>query len=507
MWVWIALSLVMAKGAMAEGQGIPRVGRWDLFELVLTNPREYANPFSDVSLNGDFTSPSGRKWSQFGFYDGEGIWRLRFMPDEEGEWHYQANFSDGSHGVEGRFICERGRSHGPLRVRRDNPLWFEHADGTPFYMRAFHLWQVDALDEGILGKTLDFLKGQGFNTVYGPHLGPERLPWERKSDEELDFSRFNLRVWRDLDRVLEMMAARGMVLIPFNIFGGTNGMPKIPTREQEELFLRYWVARWGGFWNATFQPTSEWEEGFRESEILRIGQRLRELDGGRHLISVHSWRDSTDAVRWAGWYDYITVQDKLCDWNVGKYMWLIDLGRFKKPILAQESLWEGNGYQGEAGLDIDNLRKAAWTIALSGGQINYDDSVPSPRRVLGFGERGVKTFDVYGAEMEPQGLFYPHLKVLGEFFESIPFWKMVPQPKLSNTGLCLAQVGEEYVVYAPYGGTVVLDLTDANVSFEARWLNPRNGEFGEPIEVAGGGKRKFPSPDENDWVLHVKRIR
>ena len=79
-------------------------------------------------------------------------------------------------------------------------------------------------------------------------------------------------------------------------------------------------------------------EGARDSQ----GGVWRDLD-----ISVHSWRDSTDAVRWAGWYDYITVQDKLCDWNVGKYMWLIDLGRFKKPILAQESLWEGNGYQGE----------------------------------------------------------------------------------------------------------------------------------------------------------------
>jgi hypothetical protein len=40
-----------------------------------------------------------------------------------------------------------------------------------------------------------------------------------------------------------------------------------------------------GFWNATYQPTGEWQEAYSETEILSIGETLRELTGKNHLIS------------------------------------------------------------------------------------------------------------------------------------------------------------------------------------------------------------------------------
>lgn len=492
--------------ALGEQPKTRTVQRWGVFELSVANPRTYANPFSDVTLEAILTPPSGQKVKTLGFYDGENTWRVRFMPDEVGQWRYEARFSDGSPGVTGAFKCVKGKIHGPLRVRKENPLWFEHADGTTFYLRAFHLWWIDVLDEATLIKTLDFLKAQGFNAIVGPHLAPpNRLPWERKADGKVDFSRFNLTLWRNLDRALKLLGERGMVLIPFSIFGGTNGMPKIPTWEGQDLFLRYWVARWGGFWNATFQPTSEWEEGFSEEEILRIGRRLRELDGGQHLISVHALRASSEALQKADWFSYHTVQDKLSDWNFMKYTWLVELHRqVPKPILAHECLWEGNFYQREAGLDVDNLRKAAWVIALSGGQINYADEVVPPRRWQRREDEG-KTFSELGMAMKPQGQFYQQLKILGDFMQSLPFFRMKPQPQVSSTGICLTEVGQEYVVYTPKGETVILDLTAAQGPLIARWFNPCDGRFGAALKVAGGGKQEFTPPDGNDWVLVVRR--
>lgn len=494
-----------ASPVQSRYQRIPTVQRWVMFELALTNSRTYANPFTQVTLEATFTSPSGRQVKGLGFYDGGTTWRLRFMPDEIGQWRYEARFSDGSPGASGSFRCVPGKTHGPLRVRRDNPLWFEYADGTPFYLRAFHLWWLDALDPDTLYKTLDFLKAQGFNAVVGPHLvPPNRLPWERKDGGRIDFSRFNLDFWRNMDRALMMLADRGMVLVPFSIFGGTNGMPKIPTWEETDLFLRYWTARWSGFWNATFQPTSEWEEGFSEAEILRIGSRLHELDGGRHLVSVHALKASSEAVQKARWFAYHTVQDKLTERNPTKYTWFVDLHRrVRKPILAHECLWEGNFYQEEAGMDVDNLRKAAWVIALCGGQINYADEVVPPRRWQRRGDEG-KTFSERGKAMEPQGQFYQHLKILGDFMQSLRFWRMVPRPELSSTGVCLAEPGREYVVYVPDGKLVSLDLTSARAPLSGRWLNPRDGRFGKGFRARGGARHSFAPPDGSDWVLHLK---
>lgn len=506
-WAWWLLGVgLWGQRLEATSAEVPLWGR---FEACFVHAREPSNPFTEVSLQATFHAPSGRSWAVEGFHDGERRWRVRFMPDEVGQWRYEVRFSDAPGKMTGSFRCLPGNLHGPLRVRRDNPLWLEHADGTPFYLLAFHLWWLDALDETTLARTLDFLRAQGFNAIVGPHLHPSspspRLPWERGKEGRVDFSRFHLSLWRNLDRALELLAERGMVLIPFSLFGGTNGMPKIPTWGEQDLFLRYWVARWGGFWNATFQPTSEWEEGFSEEEILRIGSRLRELDGGRHLVSVHALRAGSEAVQKADWFSYHTLQDKLSDWNFMKYTWLADLHRrVPKPILAHECLWEGNFYQREAGLDVDNLRRAAWVIALSGGQLNYADEVVPPRRWQRREDEG-KTFSELGMAMEPQGLLYRPLNILAEFLRSLSFWRMRPEPGLSSTRVCLAEVGREYVVYAPQGGSIAVDLTAVPDSLIARWFNPREGTFGQPFLLEGKGRRELQAPDKEDWVLHLRR--
>jgi len=486
------------------------VQRWALWEITVPNTRGYSNPFTDVALHATFIAPSGRRITVSGFYDGEQRWRVRWMPDETGHWRYEMRFSDGSARATGGFRCTPGKLHGPLRVRKQNPLWFEHADGTPFYMRAFHLWNIDVLDERTLNSTLDWLKKQGFNTIVGPHLHPQhpvpRLPWEQKRDGQIDFTRFHLPLWQNMDRALRALSVRGMVLVPFSLFGGTNEMPRIPSWHERELFLRYWVARWGGFWNATFQPTSEWEEGFSEQEVQRIGAYLYEQDNRRHLISVHSLRASSESVQRATWYAYHTVQDKLDNYNPTKYTWFVQLyRRVPKPILAHECLWEGNFYQREAGLDIDNLRRAAWVIALCGGQINYADEVVPPRGWQRREDLG-KTFSERGMAMQPQGRFYTQLKVLGDFMTSLPFWRMSPHPEMADTGICLADERGEAVVFAPQGGRVRLELSKVAKEFTARWFDPREAKF-HPSFVVSGGDSEVVAPRSGDWVLHIRRSR
>ncbi|MDW8029774.1 MAG: DUF5060 domain-containing protein [Armatimonadota bacterium] len=379
----ILLASLLSCQLNAQVQAPVKVGKWGLWEAILRRDRRYFNPFTEVTVIATFRSPSGKTLTVEGFYDGDRTWKVRFMPDEVGQWHWfiRAEPPDERLSASGRFECVPSKLRGPLKVYSQNPLWFSFADGTPVYLLSFHLWNLDAMEEKTLAKTLDFLKAQGFNAIVGPHLMPDRMAWELLPDGKADFERFNLSVWQGLDMALNLMAERGFVLIPFSIIGGTNGLPKINDENRLDLLLRYWVARWQGFWNVTFQPTSEWEEGYSEQEILGIGHRLYQLTHGRFLISIHSLRASSENVQQARWFSYHTVQDKLDDWNFGKFLWFAGLfWKVAKPIFAHECLWEGNFYQKEAGLDIDNMRRAAWVIALSGGQINYADQVVPPRR-------------------------------------------------------------------------------------------------------------------------------
>ena len=71
------------------------IKKYAIFEVSFTASYE-GNPFKDVSLtavfrrNADTDTPSV---TVHGFYDGNNTWRIRFMPQEEGEWTYVTDSS------------------------------------------------------------------------------------------------------------------------------------------------------------------------------------------------------------------------------------------------------------------------------------------------------------------------------------------------------------------------------------------------------------------------------
>ena len=62
------------------------IERWGIFELILNGP-DTGNPFTEVELTAEFKQ-SDRTFEPHGFYDGDGIYKIRFMPDATGEWTY-----------------------------------------------------------------------------------------------------------------------------------------------------------------------------------------------------------------------------------------------------------------------------------------------------------------------------------------------------------------------------------------------------------------------------------
>ena len=61
-------------------QNASSVGRYDMYELTLTNAAIYANPWEDVLISAVFTAPSAKTYSVGGFYYDVNTWKLRFAP-------------------------------------------------------------------------------------------------------------------------------------------------------------------------------------------------------------------------------------------------------------------------------------------------------------------------------------------------------------------------------------------------------------------------------------------
>ena len=72
-----------------------------------------------------------------GFYDGDGVYRVRFMPERLGAWRYVTRSNvPALDGQGGEFLCVAPPpgNHGPVHVR--NTYHFAYADGTPYLQSA-----------------------------------------------------------------------------------------------------------------------------------------------------------------------------------------------------------------------------------------------------------------------------------------------------------------------------------------------------------------------------------
>src|SRR5687768_17232746 len=84
---FVAFSGLLAPTLFAGAAPPPTsVEQWDIFELGLDGPG-HGNPFTDVELTARFTQGE-RTLTATGFYDGDGVYRIRFMPEAPGEWRY-----------------------------------------------------------------------------------------------------------------------------------------------------------------------------------------------------------------------------------------------------------------------------------------------------------------------------------------------------------------------------------------------------------------------------------
>ena len=194
------------------------IEKWGVFEAVFAGPVD-GNPFVDVKLDVEFALDN-RKVSSPGFYDNDGVYRVRYMPDAEGEWTYRTRSNAPAlDGLTGAFRCgpPGEENHGPVRVR--NRHHFAHADGKPYFPfgTTCYAWTHQPLD--MQRQTLETMRGSGFNklrmAVFPKHyVFNENEPlydvYERGGDGALDFDRPNVAAFRHFETQVAALGEIGV---------------------------------------------------------------------------------------------------------------------------------------------------------------------------------------------------------------------------------------------------------------------------------------------------------
>ena len=107
------------------------VERWGVFELRVPGKAD-GNPFADYEITAEFSGGAEKKIVP-GFYDGDGEYVVRFMPEYEGEYSFAVSGSFSEERYSGNFsvTAPSEGNHGPLKIV--DTYHFRYADGTPYY--------------------------------------------------------------------------------------------------------------------------------------------------------------------------------------------------------------------------------------------------------------------------------------------------------------------------------------------------------------------------------------
>jgi hypothetical protein len=412
------------------------VERWGVFELVLSGPSA-GNPFLEVELTAQFTQ-GDHSVAVSGFYDGDGRYCVRFMPEWVGEWRYRTQSSAPElSGITGAFTCTDAAqgNHGPVRVA--DAYHFAYADGTAYHPvgTTCYVWnlQGDALEE----ETLETLKHAPFNKIrfcvfpkryrFNNNEPPNYpFPGEIKGVQKArhgltpptepppdywDFSRFNPLYFQHLEQRVADLQRLGIEadLILFHPYDfGAWGFDRMPV-EVNQRYLRYMVARLAAYRNLWWSFANEYELFFERSVAEWDGyfKLVQAADPYNHLRSIHNIRKIYDASK--PWVTHVSVQDGDLS-QMTRWQRLYD-----KPVVVDECGYEGNIDQFWGDLTPQEMVARFWLGFADGGYVGHGETYWNPEEVLWWSKGG-----------KLHGQSAARIAFLREIIEGVPGAGLVP---------------------------------------------------------------------------------
>lgn len=382
-----------------------QVEKWGVFEVPVRG-RADGNPFLDFRVRGTFRG-AGEAVKVDGFYDGGGVYRVRFMPSHEGAYRYTIEGSPLAEPVRGEFeaVAPGAGNHGPVRVIENTAL--AYADGTPYYSfgTTCYAWVHQPVE--LQEQTLRTLAGAPFNKIrfcFFPKYydfnknEPLTHPFERGRGEGLDpalverakdvpdypgalrpemdygfnylrpnvehFRRFDLRVRQLMDMGIE---ADLILMHPYDRWG-LNEM----SAGACDAYLRYVVARYGAFRNVWWSLANEYDliRTKTAADWERYGALIAASEPWHHMCSVHNCMPYFDFSR--PWVTHQSLQRQ----DFYRHVEYTDelLEKHGKPVVWDEICYEGNIGLGWGNINGRELVRRFWEAFLRGGHAGHGET-------------------------------------------------------------------------------------------------------------------------------------
>ncbi|MCY4402154.1 MAG: DUF5060 domain-containing protein [Candidatus Poribacteria bacterium] len=425
------------------------VERWGMYEVTLNGPKT-GNPFVEVELSAVFKHKT-RAFEPQGFYDGNGIYKIRFMPDEIGEWTYttKSNISE-LNGKAGSFTCiEPSESnHGPVKVHKK--YYLQYADGSPYHQFGTTCYAWTHQGEEMEEQTLETLADAPFNKMrmcifpkdYSYNKNePVYYPYEGKPLTDWDFTRFNPEFWQHFEQRVQDILELGLEadIILFHTYDRWDF--ENMDAESDDRYIRYAVARLAAFRNVWWSLANEYDimPAKEESDWDRFFQIIRDHDPYQRLRGIHNCRGWYDHNK--SWVTHTSIQTS----NMAEG--ILYRTRYGKPVIYDECRYEGNIPQGWGNITAQQMVQHFWAGTVSGCYVGHGETYKHPEDLLWWAKGGVL-----------RGESPARITFLKDFMADAPPFDTLEPVGDDKGKYVLAKHGEYYLVYTTQPQTITVNL-------------------------------------------------
>lgn len=408
MMMLVVLNAVSAKKQTKKATGTEQ---WMRYELTIDGPTE-GNPFTEVTLTADFTNAStGKTVSVCGFYDGEGKYKVRFMPTEVGEWTYttQSN-SPMLNGKNGTVTCiapSKG-NHGYVKASGKH---FEYADGSLYYPVGTTAYAWTHMPKAIQSQTLNSLRKAQFNKirmcVFPKHYAlckelPELYPYAVLSNEHkqqqsgsademkilgeggsvktqgsgitFDKQRFDPKFFQHLELMidsLDMMGCEADIILFHPYDKGFWGFDEM-TMQENLLYLQYVQARLSSFKNVWWSLSNEYDyvKAKTLDDWVTIIKATQTNDPYGHLCSIHGSTATYFPYEKYG-LTHTSIQDEGPVMTQGRASILRNI--YNIPVVLDEVRYEGNLWARWGRMSAEEMLFDMWSGLTQGIYVTHGE--------------------------------------------------------------------------------------------------------------------------------------
>lgn len=464
------------------------IEKWKRYELTLKGSTD-GNPFRDVELTATFNI-NNHPVTVDGFYDGNGIYKVRYMPESIGNYTVitHSNISELDGKTASFEVTEASHdNHGPVRV--SGKTHFAYADGSryiPFGTTAY-AWTVQP--KKVQEETLATLKENKFNKIR-MLVFPKSYSYNEEEPELYPFEGF-LRYKRGANDWIFNAKETG--------FDYTRPNPKYFRNLENNLeYLKYIIARLASYKNVWWALANEYDLMDLVGQIPvkdwdEIGRFVHEKDPSQHLESIHNFYDPPqhkDTVK--NWYDHtkpwITHLSIQSDNIFLIPKWIEE---YQKPVVDDECRYEGNIEFGWGDNTAKGMMDNFWRVILRGGGCTHGETYidkPRTKRPIWWAHGG----KLYGESQKKINFLYNLLKENGFDWvkpqaTSDPTWELAVG-STPDEKKWIVYIGENQPEFE------ILSFLPKGKKYSAKLINA----WDETIE-------EFDQEVQNDKYIHLPR--